>query len=131
LWEVSGTPFDNLFEKICESRYLNRMPRKARIDAPGALQHIIARGIERREIFIDETDRDDFLTRLGWVLADTQTECYAWARSLLCYWGMRELGMSATGLAKKLGVSPATISQSAMRGSQIAAEKGLRLNLEL
>jgi hypothetical protein len=69
------------------------MPRKARIDAPGALQHIIARGIERRKTFIDDTDRDDFLTRLG--------------------------------------VSPATISQSSMRGSRIAAEKGLRLNLEL
>jgi predicted transcriptional regulator len=53
------------------------------------------------------------------------------ARSLLCYWGMRELGMSATELAKKLGVSPATISQSAMRGSRIATGKGLRLNLEL
>jgi DNA-binding transcriptional regulator YdaS (Cro superfamily) len=39
--------------------------------------------------------------------------------------------MSATELAKKLGVSPATISQSAMCGSQIAKERGLRLNLEL
>jgi len=27
------------------------MPRKARLDAPGALHHIIFRGIERREIF--------------------------------------------------------------------------------
>jgi len=27
------------------------MPRKARIDAPGALHHIIVRGIERRRIF--------------------------------------------------------------------------------
>jgi len=27
------------------------MPRKARIDAPGALHHIIVRGIERRKIF--------------------------------------------------------------------------------
>jgi REP element-mobilizing transposase RayT len=55
------------------------MPRKARIDAPGALQHIIARGIERRKIFFDDTDRDDFLTRLGGVLADTRTDFYAWA----------------------------------------------------
>jgi REP element-mobilizing transposase RayT len=37
------------------------MPRQARIDAPGALHHIIARGIERRKIFYDEKDRDDFL----------------------------------------------------------------------
>lgn len=41
------------------------MPRKARIDAPGALHHIIFRGIERRKIFRDNKDRDNFLDRLG------------------------------------------------------------------
>ncbi len=35
------------------------MPRKARIDAPGALHHIILRGIERKAIFRDNTDRDN------------------------------------------------------------------------
>ena len=30
------------------------MPRQSRIDAPGALHHIIVRGIERRKIFIVE-----------------------------------------------------------------------------
>jgi len=55
------------------------MPRKARIDAPGALHHIIARGIERRSIFDDDTDRDSFLSRLETTLSDTQTSCYAWA----------------------------------------------------
>ena len=30
------------------------MPRKARIDAPGALLHIIIRGIERKAIFKEE-----------------------------------------------------------------------------
>jgi hypothetical protein len=33
------------------------MPRKSRIDAPGAFHHIIARGIERSDIFKDNTDR--------------------------------------------------------------------------
>ena len=55
------------------------MPRKARIDAPGALHHIIVRGIERRKIFRDNKDRDNFLDRLGVVLIDTQTPCFAWA----------------------------------------------------
>ena len=55
------------------------MPRKARIDAPGALHHIIVRGIDRRKIFLDDTDRDDFLNRLSVVLDDTQTACFAWA----------------------------------------------------
>ncbi|MBI5591986.1 MAG: transposase [Deltaproteobacteria bacterium] len=55
------------------------MPRKARIDAPGALHHIIVRGIERRKIFFDDTDLDHFLDRLSAVLDDTQTACFAWA----------------------------------------------------
>ena len=55
------------------------MPRQARIDAPGALHHIIVRGIERRRIFDDDQDRYAFLSRLGDILENTQTACYAWA----------------------------------------------------
>ena len=55
------------------------MPRKARIDAPGALHHIIVRGIERRKIFYDDDDRDNFLERLGNILTETGTPCFAWA----------------------------------------------------
>ncbi len=40
------------------------MPRQSRIDYPGALHHIICRGIERREIFADDADREDFVSRL-------------------------------------------------------------------
>jgi len=36
------------------------MPRNAGIDAPGALHHIIVRGIERKKIFKDDTDRINF-----------------------------------------------------------------------
>ncbi len=54
------------------------MPRKARIDAPGALHHVMARGIERRRIFTDDTDRDDFIERLGDILTESGTPCYAW-----------------------------------------------------
>jgi hypothetical protein len=54
------------------------MPRKARIDAPGALRHIIIRGIERKAIFKDRIDRKNFLKRLGTILSETDTPCYAW-----------------------------------------------------
>jgi REP element-mobilizing transposase RayT len=54
------------------------MPRKARIDAPGALHHIIVRGIDRRKIFLDDSDRDDFLDRLGGILCGSETACFAW-----------------------------------------------------
>jgi putative transposase len=55
------------------------MPRKARIDAPGALHHIIVRGIEKNPIFKDFRDYENFLTRLGTILTETSTSCYAWA----------------------------------------------------
>ncbi|MBW2606290.1 MAG: transposase [Deltaproteobacteria bacterium] len=55
------------------------MPRKARIDAPGALHHIIVRGIERRKIFDDDVDRINFLDRLRKVLLETDTKCFSWA----------------------------------------------------
>ena len=34
------------------------MPRKARLDSPGTLHHVIIRGIERRPIVDDEKDRE-------------------------------------------------------------------------
>jgi REP element-mobilizing transposase RayT len=55
------------------------MPRKARIDAPGALNHIIIRGIEKKAIFRDNWDRDNFVERLGNVLLESETQSYAWA----------------------------------------------------
>jgi REP element-mobilizing transposase RayT len=55
------------------------MPRQARIDTPGALHHVIARGIERRDIFLKDRDREDFVNRLGTILEKTGTQCFAWA----------------------------------------------------
>jgi REP element-mobilizing transposase RayT len=55
------------------------MPRRARIDAPGAVHHIIARGIERRKIFYDDQDRETFIQRLAELVAETRTQCFAWA----------------------------------------------------
>ena len=54
------------------------MPRLARLDAPGVLHPIIIRGIERRKIFRDDRDRENFLDCLGKLLLETKTACYAW-----------------------------------------------------
>ena len=54
------------------------MPRQPRLDAPGLLQHVMARGIEGREIFKDDQDRRSFLERLAIILEENQTQCYAW-----------------------------------------------------
>ncbi len=39
------------------------MPRLARLDAPGILHHVMGRGIERKEIFINDTDSKDLIDR--------------------------------------------------------------------
>ena len=54
------------------------MPRKARIDAPGALHHIVIRGIERKPIFKDSQDYQNFIDRLGNILSESSTPCFAW-----------------------------------------------------
>jgi REP element-mobilizing transposase RayT len=55
------------------------MPRRSRVDAPGALHHIIVRGIERRAVFRDDADREKFIEKLGTVLAKSLTACFAYA----------------------------------------------------
>jgi putative transposase len=55
------------------------MPRKSRIDTPGALHHVIGRGINRQDIFSDKKDYLAFMDRLGDLLIETKTSCYAWA----------------------------------------------------
>ena len=53
------------------------MPRGPRLDSPGALHHVIARGIERTPIFVDDTDREDFLARVETLFPATGTALYA------------------------------------------------------
>ncbi len=55
------------------------MPRGARLDAPGTLHHVILRGIEKRKIVDDDTDRENFVTRMGEIVKDTGISIYAWA----------------------------------------------------
>lgn len=57
----------------------NTMPRRSRIDAPGALHHIMARGVDGQDISTDQKDYSSFIKRLGDLLVETKTSCYAWA----------------------------------------------------
>jgi len=173
------------------------MLRTARLDAPGVLHRVMIRGIERREIFQNNKDREDLIERLpqgrrreltggglirslgGWtearervkgrdhvmsderilggsdfvdsvisrseehyerrhklkrqgydldriagrvaevlnmdqdeILSKGRQRRKVKARSLLCFWAARELGMSHTALAKKLEMSLAGVGFS-------------------
>jgi putative transposase len=54
------------------------MPRKARLDTPGALHHVMIRGLERRKIFWDDEDRGDFLARVAQLVKKSGDRIVAW-----------------------------------------------------
>ena len=54
------------------------MPRVSRLDAPGVLHLVMGRGIERREIFQNDTDRQDFVDRLSQPAIKGVLDVYAW-----------------------------------------------------
>jgi REP element-mobilizing transposase RayT len=72
-----GAGKDTLASTPVPTRLL--MPRTARRDAPGAVQHVMVRGIERREIFVDDADRADFVARLEAILPESDLVAYAWS----------------------------------------------------
>jgi len=58
---------------------ISKMPRQARLDIAGVLQHVMVRGIEKIDIFVDDRDRLLFLERLSRLLIKTGTDCLAWS----------------------------------------------------
>jgi len=98
------------------------MPRKSRIDVPGAVYDIIAKGIERKAIFRDDRDRADFLERLRTNLEERQIPCYAWA--------VRALGMRQTHLPGKLRISQPAVSMAVSRGEQLAKDHNFSIDNE-
>lgn len=54
------------------------MPRACRLDAPDLIQHVLGRGIEKKPIFLSDEDYAVFVERLGNILVETSTPCYAW-----------------------------------------------------
>ena len=46
------------------------------------------------------------------------------ARSLLCFWAVRELGISMTAVAPRFSLTDVAIGYAVARGQKIAREKG-------
>src|SRR6266542_371890 len=54
------------------------MPRKLRIEYPGAIYHVMSRGDRREPIFRDDEDRKLFLATLGECCGKTDWQVHAW-----------------------------------------------------
>ena len=54
------------------------MPRRARLDTPHALHHIMVRGINKSDIFKDDQDKTLSLQRLSQNVIEGKCSIYAW-----------------------------------------------------
>src|SRR5213078_923353 len=54
------------------------MPRKLRVEYPGAIYHVMNRGDRREPIFRDDEDRKRFLATLGECCGKTDLQVHAW-----------------------------------------------------
>src|SRR5437899_12395233 len=54
------------------------MPRKLRIQYPGAMYHVMSRGDRREKIFLDDIDRQDFIKTLAEACQKTGWQVHAY-----------------------------------------------------
>ena len=111
---VEGRCFD--VDNFGEIPYFNHMPRRARIDAPGALHHIVIRGIKRKAIFNDDTDREDFIERFSRLLQDMDADAIGPVRGHrrcvpLSWYRKKEL-------ARRFNADRSAISRASLRASR-------------
>ena len=90
------------------------MPRKLRVEYPGAIYHVMSRGDRREDIFKDDVDRQDFLKTLaeacqkktvGWIANRLKMGTRKNAASKLNHWGRHGTGPCG-GTAQDYGLTP-------------------------
>ena len=84
-----------------------------------------ARGIDLDSIAARVSEVLKIKTEDIWAKGKYQRIVYA--RSLLCYWAVRELGIPMSNLSIKLGISIPSVSMSVKRGQRIAKENEFTL----
>jgi len=53
------------------------------------------------------------------------------ARSVLCFWANRELGINTVELARRLKIAQPTVTQSVARGEKLVAEKQFLMSADM
>ena len=76
--------------------------------------------IAKKVAEIHDTDPREFLSK-------GKQQPKVRARSLFCFWAVKELGVSLRELARRLEISPPAVGYSVERGEAIARENGHRL----
>jgi putative transposase len=76
--------------------------------------------VERRVLDLCGLSPDDLYSR-------GRQKQYAAAKGLLCFWAVRELGMSQTQLSERLRMTQPGVASAVARGEKLAREKGYAL----
>jgi hypothetical protein len=100
------------------------MPREGRLDAPGTLHHVMARGIEGIDIFRTDEDRNDFLNRLTYqyetetlgiaeekLRLERRTRDVVKVTKLVCQLEGRKFEFTGASIARFLGVTTSLVKR--------------------
>ena len=76
--------------------------------------------LEGRVLEIYGIDRDELYSK-------SRQKARADARSVFCYWAVRELGVAGTQMAKRLGMSQPGVAYAVNKGERIVRDENLRM----
>lgn len=107
---------DGEFVQRCLQQANERLEEKYRIRSRGYdLEKIAERVVDAMGVTLTQ------------VFAPGKSRQNVRARSLLCYWAVRQCGLTMVALSNRLGISQAAVSLSVKRGEKIAEENQFRL----
>jgi chromosomal replication initiation ATPase DnaA len=84
-----------------------------------ALGYDVAR-VEKKVIDLFDIDKDE-------LYSGSRKKTISEARSVFCYWCVRELGESMASMAKRLGLTQPAVGYAVDRGERIATKRQIKL----
>ncbi len=93
-----------------------RMDRRYELKSRGYTLHKLAQRVE--EIY--QIDREDLYSK-------SRQKIRAEARSVFCYWAVRELGVEGTQIAKKLQMSQPGVAYAVRKGERIVKAEAIQM----
>ena len=115
------------------------MPRKLRLEFPGAMYHVMSRGDQREDIFLCDVDRYDFLKtlaeacrRTGW---QVHAFCFNAEELTRLQWSQQDLAARSKSDPRKLAIAARLRQETTLSIKQIAERlhlgkpKGAKTNL--
>ena len=111
------------------------MPRKLRVQYPGALYQVMSRGDRREAIFLDDVDRQDFLKTMAEACQKTDWQVHAYGLLRNHYLPEAELAALPKSDPLKLAIATrlrkeTTVSLKAIaKRVQLGTAKGANTNL--